>query len=60
MDLFISYSTSSDISRYIMNHLFGLFAGAWDPQPLEPLPVSIPVHDASERKLQVILFHKIQ
>ena len=36
------------IFRYINNHLFSLFAGAWDPQPYEPLPVSVPQATDSE------------
>ncbi|CAB3999937.1 acetolactate synthase, partial [Paramuricea clavata] len=30
------------VNWYIKNHLFSLFAGAWEPQAVEPLPVSIP------------------
>ncbi|XP_058958261.2 2-hydroxyacyl-CoA lyase 2-like [Pocillopora verrucosa] len=31
------------VNWYISNHLHGLFAGAWDPQPKDPLPVDIPM-----------------
>ena len=34
--------------RYITNHLHGLFAGAWDPQTKDPLPVDIPLPIASQ------------
>ena len=32
------------------NHLFTLFAGAWDPQPVEPLSVSVPQPSTNESK----------
>ncbi|KAJ7372428.1 hypothetical protein OS493_018931 [Desmophyllum pertusum] len=31
------------VNWYISNHLHGLFAGAWDPQTKDPLPVDIPL-----------------
>lgn len=34
--------------RYISNHLHGLFAGAWDPQTKDPLPVDIPLPISSQ------------
>ena len=34
--------------RYISNHLHGLFAGAWEPQPTNPLPVDIPMPTQSQ------------
>ena len=34
--------------RYISNHLHGLFAGAWDPQTKDPLPVDIPLPNQSQ------------
>lgn len=30
-------------ARYISNHLYGLFAGAWEPQDKDPLPVDLPL-----------------
>lgn len=31
------------VNWYISNHLHGLFTGAWDPQPKDPLSVDIPM-----------------
>lgn len=28
--------------RYLNNHLMNLFAGAWEPRDVSPLPVDIP------------------
>ncbi|XP_020605840.1 acetolactate synthase-like protein [Orbicella faveolata] len=36
------------VNWYITNHLHGLFAGAWDPQTKDPLPVDIPLPIASQ------------
>ena len=39
--------------RYITNHLHGLFAGAWEPQTKDPLPVDVPLPIASQGMLPV-------
>ncbi|XP_073234556.1 2-hydroxyacyl-CoA lyase 2-like [Porites lutea] len=36
------------VNWYISNHLHGLFAGAWDPQTKDPLPVDIPLPNQSQ------------
>ncbi|MBN3300460.1 ILVBL protein, partial [Amia calva] len=38
------------ISWYLRNHLTNLFAGAWEPQDLSPLPVQIP--KATDQQVQ--------
>lgn len=38
--------------RYISNHLHGLFAGAWDLQTKDPLPVDIPLPIPSKGMIQ--------
>ena len=35
---------------YLSNYVSRLFAGAWEPQPLTPLPVDIPIATASQIK----------
>lgn len=36
------------VNWYISNHLYGLFAGAWDPQNKDPLPVDVPLPTQSQ------------
>lgn len=43
-------------SRYLNNHLMNLFAGAWEPRDVSPLPVDIPyATDEQVRRLLLIL-----
>lgn len=36
------WSDSPPPTRYLNNHLMNLFAGAWEPRDVSPLPVDIP------------------
>ena len=38
------------IAWYLDNHLSNVFASAWDPQPVAPLPVDIPFAPQAESK----------
>lgn len=43
-------------SRYLNNHLMNIFAGAWEPRDVSPLPVDIPhATDEQVRRLPLIL-----
>lgn len=46
------------VNWYIKNHLFGLFAGAWDPQPVKPLSVSVPQPSTNEIEAAIKLVSK--
>ena len=49
----ISHISCMFLLRYITNHLHGLFAGAWEPQTKDPLPVDVPLPIASQGMLPV-------
>lgn len=40
--------------RYLNNHLMNLFAGAWEPRDVSPLPVDIP-HATDEQVRRLLL-----
>lgn len=42
--------------RYLSNHLMNLFAGAWEPRDVSPLPVDIP-YATDEQVRQLLLIH---
>lgn len=44
-------------SRYLNNHLLNLFAGAWEPRDVSPLPVDIP-HATDEQVRRPLLILK--
>ena len=37
--------------RYLSNYVNNIFAGAWDPQPVHPLPVQIPLPSSAEGEI---------
>lgn len=41
------------LQRYLHNHLMNLFAGAWEPRDMSPLPVHIP--QATDNQVSLVV-----